>query len=246
MPYHQAWRTREALRQELEGSEEESFQKLPALCELMRGGEDKTYSEMETRVHRFYRFFVAPGSSRSGWPSCRQFLAIDGTFLKGPYKLVLLAAVTLDGNNQALPLAWGIVPRECEEHWSWFLAHLRRVFPSMSSPGIVIISNRDKGLEGAGAANFPLAQHLHCCQHLADNVQTRYRQACRKLFWKAAYAITESAFKEALREIGEEKEACRTYLQGIPPGRWAAYACRGPRYAHLTSNMVEAMNAAWL
>jgi hypothetical protein len=38
--YHQAWRTRKALRRDIEGSEEESFQKLPALCEALRAGEE--------------------------------------------------------------------------------------------------------------------------------------------------------------------------------------------------------------
>ncbi len=198
---------------------------------------------METRVNRFFCLFVAPGSNRHGWLSCRPFCAADRTFLKGPYRMTLLAAVTLDGNNEALPLAWGLIPGENEEHWSWFLAHLCRAFPSMSSPGVVIISDRDEGLEEAGAQNFPLAQHCHCCQHLANNVQACYCLACQKLFRKAAYALTESAFKEALRQISDEKEVYKMYLQGIPPGRWASYACPGPRYGHITSNMVEAMNA---
>ncbi len=217
VPYHQAWRTREALRQEMEGSEEESFKKLPAMCEAMRAGDIGTYCEMETRVNRFFRLFVAPGSSRHGWPSCQQLLAVDGTFLKGPYKMTLLAAVTLDGNNEILPLAWGIVPGECDEHWTWFLAHLRQAFPSMSGPTLVVISDREKGLEGAMAKTFPIAQHCHCCQHLADNIQARFGMACQKLFWKAAYAITELAFREAIRELGEEKAAYKTYLEGIPP-----------------------------
>ncbi len=114
----------------------------------------------------------------------------------------------------------------------------------MSGSALVVISDGDKGLEGAMAKNLPLAQHCHCCQHLADNVQARFGMTCRKLFWKAAYAITELAFKEAIREIREEKAACTTYLEGISPGRWATYACRGPRYGHMTSSMVEVMNAA--
>ncbi len=63
VPYYQAWQTRKALRREIEGSEAESFKKLPALCEAMRTGNVGTYCEMETRVNRFFRFFVAPRSS---------------------------------------------------------------------------------------------------------------------------------------------------------------------------------------
>jgi hypothetical protein len=160
--------------------------------------------------------------------------------------MTLLVAVILDGNNEALPIAWRIVPGECEEHWSWFLAHLRQAFPSMSGPTLVVISDRKKGLEGTMAQNFSIVQHCHSCEHLADNVQARYSMACRMLFLTAAFAILESAFKEVIREIGEEKAACKTYLEGIPPRRWATYACRGPRYNHMMSNMVEAINTALL
>ncbi len=157
VPYHQAWWTREALRRDIEGLEEESFQKLPALCEAMRAGEDGTYCEMATCVSRFFRFFVAPGSSRHGWLICRPFFAVDGTFLKGPYRMTLSAAVTLDGNNEILLLAWGLAPGECQELWSWFLAHLGHAFPSMSSPGDVMISDRDKTRRSWGTNFFSCA-----------------------------------------------------------------------------------------
>lgn len=35
IPYLQAWRTREHLRQEIEGNEEEAFQRLPTLLDAM-------------------------------------------------------------------------------------------------------------------------------------------------------------------------------------------------------------------
>jgi hypothetical protein len=57
------------------------------------------------------------------------------------------------------------------------------------------------------------------------------------------YATTESAFKEALKEAGEEKKACKEYLEGIPAQHWAAYAYLINQYSHITFNMVKAMNA---
>jgi hypothetical protein len=102
----------------MEGSEKELFQKLPAFCEAIRAGGGGTYCKMETGVNLFHCFFVAPRSSGQGWCACSQFLAVDRTFLKGSFKLTLLAAVTLDRNDVALFLAWGIVLGNCEEHWS--------------------------------------------------------------------------------------------------------------------------------
>ena len=39
------------------------------------------------------------------WP----FIGVDGCFLKGPYKGVLLTAIALDANNSYFPLAYGVV-----------------------------------------------------------------------------------------------------------------------------------------
>ncbi len=115
--------------------------------------------------------------------------------------MVLVAVVTLDGNNEALPLAWGIIPGESEETWSWFLGHLRAAFLAMASPGLVMIIHRDKGLESAREHHFPHAYHAHCCQLLAAIVQSYFGQACKKHFSKAAYATAESVFKAAELDV---------------------------------------------
>jgi hypothetical protein len=75
------------------------------MCEALRASEGNTYCKMEVRVSYFSCLFVAPGSSRHGWPSCHKLLIIYKMFFKGLYKMTLLAAVILDGNNDALPLA---------------------------------------------------------------------------------------------------------------------------------------------
>ncbi len=119
---------------------------------------------------------------------------------------------------------WGIDPSESGQHWSWFQEHLINAFPAIGSPGLAIISNRKKGLENAVEEHFPLAHHSHCCFFLANNVQTPYGQACCKLFWKAVYATTVSAFHDAPKEIGEENAVCKPYHDAVPPYRWAVYA----------------------
>jgi hypothetical protein len=73
--------------------------------------------------------------------------------------MTLLVAVTRDGNNKTLPLAWAIVPGESTEHWSWFLEHLEQAFPVMGSPGLTLISDREKGLKNAVEEHFLLAYH---------------------------------------------------------------------------------------
>ena len=86
------------------------------------------------------------------------------------------------------------MPTEDGEQWLWFLRHLIKANKHLLSDVTVVISDRDKGLALAVHRYLPQALHLHCCQHLAANVQTYYGLACRALFWQAAYASTENAF----------------------------------------------------
>nr|GFA01980.1 hypothetical protein [Tanacetum cinerariifolium] len=55
----------------------------------------------------------------------RKYLGLDGCFLKGVVKGMLLTAVGKDVNNQMFPLAWGIVETESQSSWTWFLEHLK-------------------------------------------------------------------------------------------------------------------------
>nr|GFA75417.1 hypothetical protein [Tanacetum cinerariifolium] len=57
--------------------------------------------------------------------SYRKYLGLDGCFLKGVVKGMLLTAVGKDANNQMFPLAWGIVETESQSSWTWFLEHLK-------------------------------------------------------------------------------------------------------------------------
>ena len=70
----------------------------------------------------FHRMFVALNGLVHGFlKGCRPFFGIDGAFLKGPFKGVLLAASTLDGNKGVFPIARCIAEGESSESWTWFL-----------------------------------------------------------------------------------------------------------------------------
>jgi transposase-like protein len=45
---------------------------------------------------------------------------------------------------------------------------------------------------------FPEAIHLYCCQHIADNMQQRFGNKIRPLFWRAARALIKACFKEEM------------------------------------------------
>ena len=70
---------------------------------------------------------MAFGVAIRGFQYMRKVIGIDGTFLKGPYKGVLLVATAHDGNSKCYPITWGIVDSENEDSWTWFLTRLKEV-----------------------------------------------------------------------------------------------------------------------
>src|SRR2546429_3143606 len=129
------------------------------------------------------------------------FIALDGCHTKSHFHMTLLIACALDGNNEIIPLAWGIVPIEDTDNWTWFLLHMKECFTGMNLDQTVFISDRDKGLQTAVPDVFTNVYHSHCCQHIADNVQKYFGLQARNAFWKAAYTFNEYDFEDAISAI---------------------------------------------
>lgn len=130
--------------------------------------------------------------------------------------MTLLVACTLDGNNEILPLAWAIVPIEDKDNWAWFLSHMKEWFYGMDAEEVVIISDRDKGLQSVVSEVFPDAHHSHCCQHLADNIQKHFGLPAQNAFWKAAYVWNEHDFVETMSAVKEISMSAAEYIDNIP------------------------------
>jgi hypothetical protein len=65
----------------------------------------------------FFRLGPCINAFQHYWP----ILCIDGTFLTGKYRLQMLIAIAVDGNNQLLPVAFAFVESENINSWYWFL-----------------------------------------------------------------------------------------------------------------------------
>lgn len=153
----------------------------------------------------------------------------------------------MDGNNQILPLAWGMVSSESTDNWTFFLSHLRRTFPSIDNARVTAISDRSKGLEPALEAELSHAIHGYCCYHLCENLMKFHPGGqVRDLFWKAARAQNKTQFNEYLEAIRKLHAKAAEYLEQIPPQHWTKYAFPGSRYDHLTSNIAESVNSSWV
>ena len=246
--YKQAWRAREEIRRELQGEKTDTFQKIPALLDAIAVGDEETVTSLDTNLDgHFLRAFIAPARTRFAFQSCRQFLALDGTFTKAKHRLTLLIAVAIDGNNETLPVCWALVPTENKEHWTWFIELLAESFTYFANfSTAVVISDRDKGLAEAVETVLPMATHSHCCQHIADNLQASYGKSARDSFWPIAYATTKKLYEEAMNRLAALRTDAADYLCAILSVRWTTHAFPQKRYGHLTSNIVESVNAQWL
>lgn len=251
LSYIQAYRVKEKIRQTLWGDDVKSFQKIPALLTKMRGGINGKPRTAWTKLEldskgQFARCAVFPVATAHASEYTRNFLAMDGTHCTARHRLTLLAITTLDGNGQVLPLVWGLVPTESEEHWAWFLKFCRGHLSGVDNDDSVIMSDRGKGLIPAVRKNFPYAKHAYCAFHIKRNVETRYGKECAKLFWGCAYAKNRTSYEDSIRKLRGVNDECGDYVCEIPPEQYSIYAFDRPRYSQLTSNIHESQNAHWL
>ena len=99
--YHRAQKGIEKARNEIYGDHESSFDKLR--CYLNEAEKVNPGShfclEVNAESHRFERCFIAFRACLDGFKFLRPLIFLDGTFLKGRYRGVLLGATSKDGDE---------------------------------------------------------------------------------------------------------------------------------------------------
>ena len=72
-------------------------------------------------------------------------IGVDGCFIKLTTGQQILAATGRDGNNNIFPIAFGVVDKEDNASWLWFLTELRYCIGESGKFGrYTIISDRQK------------------------------------------------------------------------------------------------------
>ncbi|GJS59682.1 transposase, MuDR, MULE transposase domain protein [Tanacetum coccineum] len=117
--YQQAWRGKDYCIQQIRGSPYESFEMLLYYCYNLERKNEGTVTRIKTDEKGvFEMLFIALGASiRTFVNYLRPLLIIDAAHLKGQYKGTNLIAVGMDGNNQIMPIAFGIFKGETGPCW---------------------------------------------------------------------------------------------------------------------------------
>ncbi|XP_020102105.1 uncharacterized protein LOC109719725 [Ananas comosus] len=157
--------------------------------------------------------FIAFGASIQGFlRGCRPFVCLDGAHLKGKFKGIIVSAIALDGNNSMFPVAYGVVESENAESWEWFLVALKEAIGCPN--GLVLSSDRQKGLDKALLAVYPTAEHRECMRHLYSNFKKRFRgDILKKHLWGAARAYTSSTFQYLMERVQMADSRVVDYLR---------------------------------
>jgi MULE transposase domain/MuDR family transposase len=145
IPYQQAYRAKQAIRDEIWGNESDCFALFPDYIARFQAADPQNFAAIQVQNGIFEAAFFAPAGLRKAGKHLRPFTAIDGTHTKSQYRMMLLVACGIDANDHVVPLAWALVPIENHEWWTWFLNYLAYTFPSFRTLNHIFISDREKG-----------------------------------------------------------------------------------------------------
>jgi hypothetical protein len=187
--YRKAWMAKQKAIEMVYGNWYESYAELPSWCRVLheRGAKIEMQTipsedehGLEKPNHRtMHRLFWTFRPCIKGFVHCKPLVQIDGTHLYGKYKGTLLVAVSQDGNQNVVPIAYAIVEGETTEAWSFFLTYLRKHVVKNREVGL--ISDRHVSIIAAvnqsnGEWTPPKAYPRYCLRHIAANFLREYKK----------------------------------------------------------------------
>ncbi|RYR13977.1 hypothetical protein Ahy_B04g070687 isoform A [Arachis hypogaea] len=183
-------------------------------------------------------------SYRKAWLAKQR---VDGTHLYGKYKGCLLVAVSQDGNNNIVPIAFAIVEGETSDAWHFFLSNLRQHV--VTRDGVGLISDRHESINAAversnGAWSPPRAFHMFCIRHIESNFLRKFKAPyLQKLVVNIGYSRTVREYEVRYQRLRERGEAYTNWLNRIPREQYVLAFDGGYRWGHMTTNLVECINS---
>ncbi|KAL0361427.1 UNVERIFIED_CONTAM: hypothetical protein Sradi_3827200 [Sesamum radiatum] len=229
--YHKAWHTLKVAREEVYKTWESFVQKLPKFMVALQKSNPRTVVEWlhlntdRPDLKMLNYVFWAFRPCIEGFRYCPNLISIDEIHLYTKYKHKLLVAVTLDANQQILPLAFTLVDEESLASWRWFLKMLAKHLMLNDDDRICLISDRHSELINAinfvPASTFSHGIHCFCLRYVCSNFNTKYKNIQLKdLCWWAGAEQNVRKFEQIMKEIRELNEEAFDWLQKIDKAQW--------------------------
>ncbi|XP_010532439.1 PREDICTED: uncharacterized protein LOC104808460 [Tarenaya hassleriana] len=215
--YLMALRGKHSAEKEIRGNHVDHYMRLPGWMYMLRERNPGSIVrlELDNDQKSFKYLFVALSATIKGWKYMRKVVAVDATFLSSEYKGALVVATAQDGEHHQYPLAWGVIDREKDASWRWFMNRLSEVIPD--GPDVVVISDRYKSI----------------------------LKAVREVYKQAYHAYTEKEFEELYSDLKNRYPKAAEYMEKeeLAPEKWARCKFRTERYNILTTNGAESINS---
>ncbi|XP_021991933.1 uncharacterized protein LOC110888730 [Helianthus annuus] len=196
-------------------------------------------------TRQFRRIYVCLAALKQGLKAIgRDFLVLDGAFMKGPFPGQLLSAVGVDCNNGIYPVAYAIVESENKESWTWFLEILGDDLGLGTYSNFTFISDRQKGILPAISKLFPCAEHRYCLRHIHENMKVSFKGDLYKdKLWNCACATTVPELSVAMDDLKAFNKKAHLWLSKIPPLHWSRAYFSGRAVSDIVLNsMCEVFN----
>ncbi|GJY00102.1 transposase, MuDR, MULE transposase domain protein, partial [Tanacetum coccineum] len=170
----------------------------------------------------------------------RPLLMIDKAHLKGQYKGTILLVVGMDGNNQIVPISYGICIGETGKCWSWWLSIFKECIDDNMK--LVIISDRHPTIALAVHNQYLLAFHGIRCRHLMMNLSLKKKKT-KGLYSAICKVYTRDEFASKMNTLNAIHPNAYNKLIETGVERWFRAHCPRARYNYCTSNSMESVNA---
>nr|XP_025637771.1 uncharacterized protein LOC112733113 [Arachis hypogaea] len=256
--YRKAWLAKQRAVEKIFGGWEASFEALPIWFQAMCHKEPSVVVHFETMpayqgdevvrdIQVLHRVFWSYYPCIRAFRHCKPIVQVDGTHLYGKYKGCLLVAVSQDGNNNIVPIAFAIVEGETSDAWHFFLSNLRQHV--VTRDGVGLISDRHESINAAversnGAWSPPRAFHMFCIRHIESNFLRKFKAPyLQKLVVNIGYSRTVREYEVRYQRLWERGEAYTNWLNRIPREQYALAFDGGYRWGHMTTNLVECINS---
>ena len=172
-------------------------------------------------VRQFKRMFCAYKPCIDGFNHCKPVIYVDGTFLYGKYRSVLLTAEAVDGNNAILPLAFALVKKENKDNWGYFMTMLRYCCCE-GRDDVCVISDRHIGIKHAMKQdNWRANPHRYCLRHVLSNYNTKFKNGTVKnILDKAAREFQRRKFDRWMSRAEVRDPESKKWMDKIPKEKW--------------------------